>query len=90
MPRIARMIVKGEDMVYHVISGTALDGYVMGDIEKEYLFKLIKRLSSVYFSEILGFCLMGNHFHLVARMYTGEKYSDDELRCFGFGFWGRP
>ena len=58
MPRIARMIVKGEDMVYHVISGTALDVYVMGDIEKEYLFKLIKRLSSVYFAEILGFCLM--------------------------------
>ena len=34
MPRIARMIVKGEDMVYYIISGTALDGYVMGDIEK--------------------------------------------------------
>ena len=58
MPRIARMIVKGEDMVYHIISRTALDGYVMGDIEKEYLLKLIKRLSSVYFSEILGLCLM--------------------------------
>ena len=29
MPRIARIIVKGEDMVYHVISRTALDGYVM-------------------------------------------------------------
>jgi len=25
MPRIARMIVKGEDMVYHIISRTALD-----------------------------------------------------------------
>jgi len=80
MPRIARIIVKGEDMVYHVISRTALDGYVMGDIEKEYLLKLIKRLSSVYFAEVLGFCLMGNHFHLVVRMHTGEKYSDDEMR----------
>jgi REP element-mobilizing transposase RayT len=80
MPRIARMIVKGEDMVYHVISRTALDGYVMGDIEKEYLLKLIKRLSSVYFAEVLGFCLMGNHFHLVVRMHKGERYSDDEIR----------
>ncbi|MDY7031083.1 MAG: transposase [Thermodesulfobacteriota bacterium] len=80
MPRIARMIVKGEDMVYHVISRTALDGYVIGDVEKGYLLKIIKKLSSVYFAEVLGFCLMGNHFHLVVRMHTGEKYTDDEIR----------
>jgi len=33
MPRIARMIIKGEPAVYHVISRTALDGYVIGDVE---------------------------------------------------------
>ncbi len=61
MPRKARMIVEGEAAVYHVMSRTALEGYVLGDVEKEYLFKLIKHYSSVYFAEILGFCLMGNH-----------------------------
>ena len=61
MPRIARLIVKGEPTVYHVMSRTALDGFVLGDVEKEHLLKLIKRLSKVYFSEVLGFCLMGNH-----------------------------
>ncbi len=35
MPRIARMIIKGEPAVYHVISRTALDGYVIGDVEKD-------------------------------------------------------
>ena len=80
MPRIARMIVKGEDIVYHVISRTALDGYVIGDVEKDYLLKLIKRLSFVYFAEVLGFCLMGNHFHFVVRMHTGEGYSDEEIK----------
>ena len=80
MPRIARMIVKGEDMVYHIISRTALDGYVMGDVEKEYLLKLIKRLSFVYFAEVLGFCLMGSHFHLVVRMHADKGYSDNEIR----------
>ena len=34
MPRIARMIIKGEPAVYRVISRTALDGYVIGDVEK--------------------------------------------------------
>lgn len=80
MPRIARMIVKGEPVVYHVMSRTALDGYVIGDVEKEFLFNLIKRLSSIYFAEVLGFCLLGNHFHLLVRMHPGEEYSDEEIK----------
>ncbi len=80
MPRIARMVIKGEPAVYHVMSHTALDGYVIGDLEKDYLFKLIRRLSSVYFAEVIGFCLMGNHFHLLVRMHPGEKYSDEEIK----------
>jgi putative transposase len=80
MPRIARMVIKGEPAVYHVVSRTALDGYVLGDVEKEYLFDLIKRLSSIYFAEILGFCLMDNHFHLLVRMHIGEGYSDEEIK----------
>jgi putative transposase len=51
MPRIARLVVKGEPAVYHVMSRTALDGFVLGDVEKDFLFDLIARLSSVYFSE---------------------------------------
>jgi hypothetical protein len=50
------MIVKGEPAVYHVMSRTVLDGFVIGDIEKEYLLKLIKHLSFVYFTEVIGFC----------------------------------
>ncbi len=80
MPRIARMIVKGEPVVYHVVSRTALDGFVLGDVEKDYLLDLIRRLSSVYFAEVLGFCLMGNHFHLLIRMHTGEDCSDEEIK----------
>jgi len=33
IPRIARLVVKGEPAVYHVISRTALDGFVLGDVE---------------------------------------------------------
>ena len=51
MPRIARLVVKGEPAVYHVVSRTALDGFVLADVEKDYLLNLIKRLSSVYFGD---------------------------------------
>ncbi len=80
MPRIARLVVKGEPAVYHIISRTALDGFVIGDIEKDYLLSLIKRLSKMYFAEVLGFCVMGNHFHLLVRMYPGEEYDDEEIK----------
>ncbi len=33
MARIARMVVKDEPAVYHVMSRTALDGFVLGDLE---------------------------------------------------------
>ncbi len=80
MPRIARIIVKNEPAVYHVMSRTALDGFVLGDIEKEYLVELIKKLSRVYFTEVLGFCIMGNHFHLLVRMHQDDKSSDDDIK----------
>ncbi len=80
MPRKARMIVDGEPAVYHIISRSALDGYVLGDVEKDYLLQLISHLSKVFFAEVLGFCIMGNHFHLVVRMNTGDEVSDDGIR----------
>ncbi len=80
MPRIARLIVKEEDAVYHVMCRSALDGYVMGDVEKDFLLDLIRRLSRVYFAEVLGFCLMGDHFNLFVRMRPGSEFSNAEIK----------
>ncbi len=88
MPRTARLIIKEEPATYHVMSRTALDGFVITDVEKEYLLNLIIRFSSIFFTEILGFCIMGNHFHLVVRMIPGDYFSDEDIvqryqRCYG-------
>jgi hypothetical protein len=56
------MIVPDEQAVYHVMSRTALDGFPIGDVEKDFLLRVIQRLSELYLSEILGFCIMWNHF----------------------------
>ena len=79
MPRIPRIFVKGPEVAYHVISRTALDGFVLGPQEKDYLLSLFRRLSSVFFVEVFGFCIMGNHFHLLCRMLPHENFSDDEV-----------
>ena len=62
MPRTSRMLNKGEKTVYHVISRTALDGFPFGDIEKEEFVKIVKQINSVYFSDMIGFCILDNHF----------------------------
>ena len=79
MPRTARMVIPDERAVYHVISRTALDNYPIGSVEKDYLLKLIKQFSRLYFTEILGFCLMGNHFHLLVKMLPETGFSDDDI-----------
>ena len=55
MPRIARLVLKEEKAVYHVMSRTALDGYVLGDVEKDFLLQHIRWLAKVYFVEVPGF-----------------------------------
>jgi REP element-mobilizing transposase RayT len=74
------MIVKDEPTVYHVISRTALKGFVLEDQDKDYFLNLIRRLSKVYFTEVLGFCIMGNHFHLLVKMLMPEEFSNEELQ----------
>ena len=80
MARSNRMLVQGEPAVYHVMSRTALEGFVLGDAEKDYLFEVIKHLCSVYFAEVMTYCIMGNHFHLVVRMHPEQRYSDMQIK----------
>ena len=88
MPRIPRMVIKDETAIYHVMSRTALDGFPLGDIEKDFMLDLIKRYSALYLVEILGFCLMGNHFHLLVKMLPEYKFSDEDIKKRYMGFYG--
>ena len=48
MPRTSRMIIDGEKAVYHVMSRTALDGFPLKDVEKDFMLDLIKKFSLLY------------------------------------------
>jgi len=88
VPRMVRMIVPDQKTVYHVMSRTALDGFPFGDMEKDELVKVLLKLSKLYFSEVLGFCIMGNHFHLLVRMFPESHYTDEEIKNRFVGFYG--
>ena len=80
MPRTSRLIINDETAVYHVMSRTALDGFPLGDIEKDFMLAIMRRYSALYFVEILGFCIMGNHFHLLVKMIPEYNYSDEDIQ----------
>ncbi len=61
MPRYARMVLKGGSAIYHVMSRTALDKYPFEDSDKDEFVEILKKFSKIYFVEVLGFCVMGNH-----------------------------
>ena len=88
MPRTQRLIINDESTVYHVMSRTALDGFPLGDIEKDFMVDLIRRYSVLYFVEILGFCLMGNHFHILVRMFPEYKFTDEDIMKRYVDFYG--
>jgi hypothetical protein len=49
MARIPRILIAGEPTAYHVISRSALDGYPIGDVEKDYFVELIQKFAALYF-----------------------------------------
>ncbi len=80
MARIPRMLVTGDPTAYHVMSRTALDGFPLGDFEKDVLVDLIRAKSRLYFVEITGFCVMSTHFHILVRMLPEDDFSDAEVK----------
>ena len=80
MPRYARMIIPDEKAVYHVMTRTALDGLPFGDLEKDEFVRIIRVFSKIYFTEILGFAIMGNHIHIVLRMFPDHYFTDTEIK----------
>jgi len=80
MPRTRRLVNVGEKTAYHIMSRTALDGFPFGDVEKDALVKITRKFSRLFFVEVFGFCIMGNHFHLLIQMIPEHNFDDEEIR----------
>jgi putative transposase len=65
-----------------------LDGIPLGDIERDFLLDLIQRFAALYLVEILGFCLMGNHFHILVRVIPEYKFTDEDILKRYVDFYG--
>jgi len=88
MPRLLRLKENGQKTCYHVMSRSVLDGFPLGDQEKDELVKIIKQFSRLFFVEVLGFCIMGNHWHAVIKIFPDSYFTNDQILDRYKAFYG--
>ncbi len=77
--RLTRIKVVGECAVYHCISRIVGGQFLLGDEEKEKLRQLIWLQAKFSGVEVITYCVMSNHFHLLVRVPAEQCPSGREL-----------
>jgi len=71
VPRIARVVVPG--ILHHVTQrGNNRQEVFLADGDREFYLGLLRKRSAQYGLEVLGYCLMTNHVHLLVRPQTAD------------------
>ncbi|NBB80878.1 MAG: hypothetical protein GVY36_15750 [Verrucomicrobia bacterium] len=74
-----RHLLLGQDAVYHVVSRTAYGRYSFDDADKRQFLRFLHKQAGFCGIEILAYCVMSNHFHLMVRVPKPCPISDEEL-----------
>jgi len=77
--RARRTKVKGEAAVYHCITRTVNGERLFQEREKEMLRRMLWDVADFSGVEILTYCIMSNHFHVLVYVPDKQKVSDAEL-----------
>ena len=87
--RTSRFRCDDNGMYYHLLNRVAGDaGYFpFGDLEKTYMINLLKKLSKFYTVDVLSYCIMSNHYHLIVYA-TDELPSTQELKRRWIAYYG--
>ncbi|MGB0582399.1 MAG: transposase [Limisphaerales bacterium] len=86
----SRIKVAGADAVYHCIGRIVGGEMLLGEPEKEVMRKSMWRLADFCGVEIITYCFMSNHVHLLVRVPAEEDIIDAEIvrrvvRLYGKG-----
>lgn len=87
--RMARIKVRGRGAVYHCISRVVGGEMLLGALEKEKLREMMWQQARFCGVEIVTYCLMSNHIHVVVRVPEKGVVRDEELVERAVRFYGR-
>jgi len=77
--RSRRLKVSGCDAVYHCMTRVVGGAPLLKDREKEVLRKMLWQVADFCGVELLTYCILSNHFHVLVRVPEGAAISDTEL-----------
>ncbi len=77
--RLRRLKLKGQEATYHCMSRTVNGELLFGRMDKEVLRKMIWQVADFCGLEIITYCILSNHFHVLLRVPVEGHISDREL-----------
>jgi len=86
---MARIKVAGRGAVYHCISRVVGGQKLLGPLEKEKLRHLLWQQAAFCGLELITYCLLSNHFHVLVRVPAEVSVPDTELVARAVAFYGR-
>lgn len=87
--RMARIKIEGATAVYHCISRVVGGQMLLDDLGKETLVGILGKLAKFCEVEVITYCMMSNHFHLLLRVPVRIKISDEQLLAKMAAFYGK-
>ena len=66
--RQPRLLATHRSSTYHVVSRIVDRKMVIGDVEKRFFYRWMRKLEDFCGVRVLTYCLMSNHFHLLVRV----------------------
>ena len=87
--RMARIKIAGRGAVYHCISRVVGGQMLLGSLEKEKLRELLWQQAQFSGVQLITYCLMSNHIHLLVRVPGEVVATDAELLARATTFYGR-
>lgn len=74
-----RFLVEGSRGVYHVMSRTACRQHLFDDEAKGQFIRMLRKQAGFSGVDLLAYCVMGNHFHLLVAVPEACELSDEEI-----------
>lgn len=74
-----RLLVEGQRGGYHVMSRTSCGQYLFDDEAKRVFVEMLRRQAGFCGVDVLAYCVMGNHFHLLVAVPEDVAITDAEL-----------
>lgn len=74
-----RLLVEGQRGVYHVMSRTSCGQYLFDEEAKGIFVEMFRKQAEFCGLDVLAYCVMGNHFHLLVAVPEDHDISDAEL-----------